>query len=462
MNMWIAEEQALQWYFLITDFAHMIAIYTNTVTNRLSYILRLIFCDILGTEFELTTDKDKFLQHKGPRISYTTERFDDGILICPSGLLFEDKIEQQKLNVTEWEGMKIFYQTSGTADLPFDIFSASFYMVSRYKEYLPCRKDKFKRFEATESLAYEGRFLEEPVINQWSLKLKDILQKKYPDFKFPVQKFQFISTIDVDNAYAFKHKGLLRTTGASLRSLLHGDINDFIVRILTLTGNMEDPYDTYDDIRLLEKKYGFTSLFFFLVGDYNRYDTNISLRKMPFRNLISIIASDHKVGIHPSTASNKNIAILQKEINRLMKVLRNPVTMSRQHFLMLEMPATYQRLIEAGILEDYSMGYASHTGFRAGICTPFRFYHLTEEKETDFVIHPFQVMDVTLQQYLKLNPDEAFEKIKILMDKVKKVKGTFIALWHNESLSDKGVWKGWRNVFEETVRMGTEEVTSDE
>ena len=79
------------------------------------------------------------------------------------------------------------------------------------------------------------------------------------------------------------------------------------------------------------------------------------------------------------------------------KCWRTRVTKSRQHFLAFELPTTYLKLIQSGILEDYSMGYASHLGFRAGICSPFRFYNLLEEKETDLVVYPFQVMDVTLQ-----------------------------------------------------------------
>ena len=227
------------------------------------------------------------------------------------------------LEISEWEGLKIFYRTSDTADLPFDIFSASFLMVSRYKEYLPYQKGEFLRFEATDSLAFQYGFLEEPVINQWSAKLKEILQKRYPELQFPERKFRFISTIDIDNAYAFKHKSFVRTVGALLRSLLHRDTNTFLSRVATLLGNDEDPYNTYCYIDQIENNYGFRSMFFFLVGDYNRYDTNISIRSLAFRNLIKSIAADHKVGIHPSMASHKNIAILQKEINRLAEVLEN-------------------------------------------------------------------------------------------------------------------------------------------
>jgi hypothetical protein len=433
----------------------MITIYSNTITGRLSYILKLIFNDLIGIGFELTSDREKFMQRTGPKIAYSQERLGDELLICPAGLVFEKEIKPQVIEISEWQGLKIFFQTASTADLPFDIFSASFLMVVRYKEYLPYQKSKYRRFEATESLACQYGFLEEPVVEQWSLKLKEIIRKRYPEMEFSERSFRFVSTIDVDNAYAFRHKSFLRTAGALLRSLLHLDANAFLARVATVLGNNEDPYNTYGYIDHVEKRYGLRSMFFFLVGDYSRYDTNISIRSLAFRNLIKSIAADHMTGIHPSMASHRSISILQKEVNRLAHVLDKKITKSRQHFLAFELPTTYQRLIQLGILEDYSMGYASHPGFRAGLCTPYRFYNLLEEKETDLTVYPFQVMDVTLQQYLRLNPGEAVKKIRELMDKVKKVNGTFVSLWHNESLSDKGVWKGWRKVFEETVRMGT-------
>jgi hypothetical protein len=459
--MWNTGEPELLSFYWTSKRLSMITIYSTIITSRLDYITRLIFQDILGIEFEITTDREKFHHLKGAKIGYNADRISDEVQICPAGLVFENDIKPQQLNITEWEGMKIFYQSPVKADLPFDIFSASFLMVSRYKEYLPYRKGKFSRFEAAESIAYQYGFLEEPVINQWTAKLKEILQLRYTTIHFPEKKFRFLSTIDIDNAYAFKHKGVLRTVGALLRSLLNRDMNTMVARISTLLGHDEDPYNTYNIIDQIEKKHGFASLFFFLVGDYTRYDTNISIQNLAYSKLVKCIADDHKVGIHPSVASNKNIAILHKEIQRLTKVLGSPVNRSRQHFLVFEMPSTYLKLMKEGITEDYSMGYASHAGFRAGICTPFRFYNLEEEKETDLIIYPFPVMDISLRQYMRLTPDEAIRKVRELMEKVKKVNGTFISLWHNESLSNKGVWQGWRRVFEEVARMGTEEGKSN-
>ena len=113
-----------------------------------------------------------------------------------------------------------------------------------------------------------------------------------------------------------------------------------------------------------------------------------------------------------------------------------------------------------GIKEDYSMGYASYPGFRAGTSSPFNFYDLAAEYETDLVIFPFAVMDVTLRQYLSLTPQEALDRIKNILQQVKQVEGTFLSLWHNESLSGQGIWKGWREVFEgmiEEVTMNNEQ-----
>jgi hypothetical protein len=429
----------------------MLTVYSDTISPRLEYILQLIFGELLGTEYEITSDKYKFSRLKSPKISYAKQKAGDELLIVPSGLLFEDEIRWQHIEVSEWQGMKIFYRTSENAEIPFDIFSAAFFLVSRYEEYISHHRDNLSRYEASESIAYKNGFLEEPVINQWTCQLKKILLQKFPEMKFNARKYQFLSTIDIDNAYAFKYKGFIRSTGALLRSLFNRDFNNFIARILTLLFNEDDPYNTYNYIDYIENKYGFSSVFFFLVGNYNRYDTNINIRKIAFRSLIRNIAADHKVGIHPSFGSNKKISILEEEIQRLHDLLGHAITKSRQHYLILDMPITYEKLINCGIEEDYSMGYATQPGFRAGICAPFKFYNLTKEQITDLTVYPFQIMDITLMQYLRLNPGHAVKKCLEIIEKIKRVDGLFISLWHNESLSDQGVWHGWRKVFETMV-----------
>ena len=160
-----------------------------------------------------------------------------------------------------------------------------------------------------------------------------------------------------------------------------------------------------------------------------------------------------QIGLHPSYASNTAERYLLREKQSLEKVTHRDLTMSRQHFLKLQFPETYRKLLQVDIQNDYSMGFAQQTGFRAGTCTPFLFYDLDLESETKLCIHPFQVMDATLHLYQKLPIVEAQKVITQLIQETKAVNGTFISLWHNETLSENAIWKNWRQVFEHTLQQ---------
>jgi hypothetical protein len=101
------------------------------------------------------------------------------------------------------------------------------------------------------------------------------------------------------------------------------------------------------------------------------------------------------------------------------------------------------------------MGYASQPGFRAGIAMPFLFFDLVKDETTTLTIHPVTLMDVTMKDYLRLNPVESLEKIKKMIRIIQQVNGEFVSLWHNESLGNTGRWEGWRPVYEEMVKMAS-------
>ena len=171
------------------------------------------------------------------------------------------------------------------------------------------------------------------------------------------------------------------------------------------------------------------------------------------QSLIKDISSKAVTGIHPSFASNQMPEKITVEKKRLKEITGDEVTKSRQHFLKLRFPDTYRNLLAAGITDDYTMGFAEDIGFRAGLCTPFLWYDLKEEKQTGLTVHPFAVMDGTLNNYLKLSPEQAVEKVKGIIQEVKNVKGEFITIWHNETLSDWREWKGWRDVYEKIIKL---------
>ena len=400
----------------------------------------------------MTNNVEDFKKYDGPKLSYTNNQLCDELFFVSRNLLFETGVTEQNISVFDYNNSKVFYATGKASALPFDVFAASFYLVSRYEEYLPHIRDEHDRFQPQDSLAFTNGFLQKPVVNTWILWIKELIQKKYPTIIFPEKKYKFISTIDIDNAYAYLEKGFTRSFGGYLKSILKFDKTEIIERTRVLFGLQKDPYDTYDFQLEILKKYKLKCIYFFLLGDYGVNDKNLPADSVKFQSLIKMLGDYARIGIHPSYGSNKNKWQLKKEVERLSKILHREVTLSRQHFLKLTLPETYRNLIDLDITDDYTMGFASQVGFRASICTPFNFYDLDMELETKLKIHPFAMMEGTLKDYMKVQPEDALPKIKFLIDEVKAVNGEFISLWHNESLSNQKLWSGWQPVYEEMVK----------
>lgn len=429
----------------------MLLIYTHKITHRNKYIFNLIFKDILGADFLLTADVEEFRQYPGARMSYTTNPVADEIHFTSRHLLFESGITEQNVPTFDHGGTKAFFATGKSSALPFDVFAASFYLVSRYEEYLPHIRDEHDRFDAKDSMAFTNGFLQKPVVNIWAKWIRQIIQKRYEEISFRQKKYEFISTIDIDNAYAYREKGFTRSIGGYLKSISTLNFPELAERTKVLLGLEKDPYDTYEFQLDILNKYKFGSIYFFLLGDYGVNDKNLPVESRKFQSLIKMLGDYATVGIHPSYGSNKDKEQLRKEVDRLSKVMHREVHHSRQHFLKLTLPETYRNLIDLDITDDYTMGFASQIGFRASICTPFNFYDLDMELETKLKVHPFAIMEGTLKYYMKVEPEDAMARIRPLIDEVKAVDGTFISLWHNDTLNDKGLWKGWRSVYEEMV-----------
>ncbi|MCB0811494.1 MAG: hypothetical protein KDB96_19625, partial [Flavobacteriales bacterium] len=158
------------------------------------------------------------------------------------------------------------------------------------------------------------------------------------------------------------------------------------------------------------------------------------------------------VGLHPSYASSGEAGRTAREKHRLEAETSSPVTVSRQHFLRLQVPDTFRELEQLGIREEHSLGFADRPGFRCGTCTPFPWYDVERERETSLVCWPFQVMDSALAYRMGLTPEEAAEEALRVAGLVREVNGTFVSVWHERFLSGHGREAGWESVFPRVVQ----------
>ena len=428
---------------------NQLLILVSGMSPRVHYIFDFIFLNQLGIAWEVTLSEADFKNYEGAKINYTSYRIGDHLFIKEYGLLTQKGVIDQQINLTEKNGLKIFFQED--CDTEFDIFSASFYLLSRYEEYLPHKADDFGRFKATQSLAYKNNFLKKPLVDIWICELKYLLKFRFPFLTLKENRFNAIMTYDIDIAYKYKGRGIFRTLGGILKYGLQKD-SSLKQRIATIQNKMKDPWDVYENLKVLSEKYQLPSIYFFLIGNKSRYDHNLSYNNKEMKSIVKQIQLFSEVGIHPSFKTSLQGGLTAKEIKRMEYLTNSKVTKSRQHYLKFSLPNTYTELFNLGIQEDYSMAYAESTGFRAGTSFPFYFYDLKNEKTVLINIFPAVCMEVTYRDFFKISAEDFLQECKCLADEVRKVNGTFISIWHNNTLGEDDKGQSWAVAHEKLMK----------
>lgn len=422
----------------------MLLIYSPKSTTRLQYICKFIFEEMLHTGYSLTIDEISFEKHDGNKINYSYKEFNNSFQIAPHGLLFQNGIKPQQIDCFKEKDFTVFFK-SNIDNYPFDIFSAAFYLISRYEEYLPHEKDLYGRYAHENSIAHREGFLKTPLVNIWINNFASVLQKKYTTLNFQSLTFNYQPTYDIDMAWSYKEKGFVRNTLGFIK-------NPSLERLSTLIGKNDDPFDCYDFLDELHTQYNLKPLYFFLVAKENgQYDKNILPYNEAMQELIKVHAEKYDIGIHPSWKSYDAIEILKEEKATLENISGKEIQSSRQHYIKFNLPEGYKRLIEAEVKNEYSMGYGTINGFRASVASSYFWYDLINEKITTLRIHPFCFMDANCFYAQKLSVEESFEELIHYYNENKKVNGEMITVFHNSILGTGKEFIGWSDLYKKFI-----------
>jgi hypothetical protein len=428
-------------------------IYTPRITSRIRYITDYLFRDYLLFNCVLTDSESEFQASESIKLSYGKCPLGNELFIGQHILLLDNGIESQAIDLLEFGGMPAFFTVDAQGSpFPFDVFAAAFYLITRYEEYLPFTPDKFGRYSPKNALAVKAGFLDKPLVNIWAQRLLAELQRRYPDVTFPKRKFDYLPTYNIDQPYAYLHRGIWHNLGGLLKHLFQKRFQEAKGQFQTMIRYRKDPYDTHGFQLALRHQFGFSPRYFVLCALHaSSYEQTLPCNSRYVKRLIQRIKEGGTMGIHLSFGASSDKEKIEKEKRKLSELAGNQIDMSRQHYLLLSMPQTYQSLLDNGIKEDYSMGYASRAGFRASVATPFRWFDLSKNEVTSLVVYPFAYMDGALNHSLKLQRADAERLIKKLTDEVKAVDGLFISSWHNSSLCNSGRWNGWRAIYKHSI-----------
>lgn len=421
-------------------------IYTNHITPRFQYVVNFLNQVYNGPVKVMTAIEG--VPSNSVVINYSTETLPfPCFTVNPRGLLSETGVRDQNIQCSVSNDVTIFFQTAG--DFPFDIFAATFYLLSRYEEYLPYAPDQFGRYPHQASLAFQQNFLKQPVVNKWWQLFSRAVEEKL-SFTIPANKpFTFLPTYDIDIAWSYKQKGFWRNTGGFFRDLLKGHFKQVGERIQVLRGRRRDPFDAYGWLNQLHENHNLKPYYFFLLAHQpTAYEKNIAPGNKALQALIQDHLIRYPVGIHPSWKSSLDISVMQQEIQTLTAIAGKPVQASRQHYIKLTLPVTYRQLLQEGIRYEFSMGYGSINGFRASVASPFYWYDLEQEQQTELLLFPFCFMDANAYYEQHDSPEAALTEMQQLYHSVKAVNGLFSTLWHNNFLGTDPTFAGWKEIYE--------------
>ncbi|MEM0518255.1 MULTISPECIES: DUF7033 domain-containing protein [Aequorivita] len=427
----------------------MLLIYTQKLTPRISYIFKHICLRILGIDVIFTSVIDEFIAHTGPKISYGKKPLGNEMFFQSDGLLEQQGLEAIEVTVKKWNNTYGFFSVSNISTLPFDIFAASFFMLTRYEEYLPHVKDEKGRFMASESLAYKEGFLQQPIVDIWAYIFKEKLLSAFPEINFPAKKIAIHPVIKAAQPYAYKQKGFFRSLVGYFHSLARGKFREIISRTQVLIGYKRDPIDTFKWMINIANRSNFKLTVFFLLGNALSFNESMNTHRQKFKLLIKYVSDYKDVGLIFSYNALKNYNVLKTEKRRMEEITNRALDSSMNSEFLVNLPDIYRHLVELEVYRDFTMVFRDTIGFRAGTCTPFLFYDLDFEIKTPLVVHPAAMTTFAFQKKYASDIDKIVGQT---IAEVEKVNGTFTMIFSNKDFSSEANNKVWRAIFSEKLQ----------
>jgi len=338
-----------------------------------------------------------------------------------------------------------------------DIFASSFFMLTRWEEYVNKNRDNYNRFPATESLAYKNNFLDRPIINEYVEMLWNMF--RYLDIKQNrmVREYELILTHDVDYLYYWKgYKQFLRQIASDIikkKDILLALKNSKEYVFIKIK-KIKDPYDTFDWIMDKSEEIGVKSRFYFMSGGVTQYDNRYNISEEKSLDLIEKIKSrGHIIGIHPSYNAYNNFEQLKKEKDLLASITQEFIEEGREHYLRFEAPTTWQIWEDNGLKIDSTCGYSDKIGFRCGTSDVYSVFNFLTRKQLKLKERPLIVMETSLiGNYTNfITSKDLIDKINYLKNKTIKYHSTFVLLWHNSNLTVEQKIN-YKNVYEHILK----------
>ena len=456
----------------------MILVFTHKVSHALQYVLEEIFSKHFHVKFEITNNQEHYQSATNTlKIKYTplNDSELEGLWIPNSEFLNRNLNEINDVNLfskIDWIPMKKVEIMDSTfikmlnllnlqnenfklhehyslrpvyfpmkSELGFDIFSHVFVLLSNIEEIILSKDsenlDKYKRIKSNKLSFVKTQMHLLPMVEIAIERLKDFLKLELNEKR----EFQIIPTADIDQCFRFKGKPIYKILGGALKNP-----KTIVSRFLSLFSKT-DSFTPSETVQTILSQNPNSKIFWLCNNKQSKLNKQAKRSNVEFQEEIIQSVKYSDIGIHPSYQLSKEIEIYAEEKNWLMQISKQEIVHSRQHYIHLTLPKTYQILEKMNIENDWSMGFNDNIGYRTGTCLPYFWFDISTNEKTNLIINPFVIMDVSFKNYLKINSLQANQLGKLFKQSIKQYKGIFCFIFHNESVSETDGWQGWKNTI---------------
>jgi hypothetical protein len=427
----------------------------NNIPER-EYIVKTLFSDFLGLAYNLKFDHT---------IQHYSISFDDCVLEIRDGFFNRYPGDLSYLKSEALPGKVIAATNDFTfeSDVPviygnpeisisekkiscgIDIFASSFFMLSRWEEYVGQVKDDHERFPFSESAAFKNGFLHRPVVNEYVEMLWNMLIRLGYQGKRKERNYELVLTHDIDH---MDYPRILRILAADVlkRRNLKRAWEHFQYYVISRS----NPFDTFGFILDISEKLGLKSHFYFMAANTGKSpDTTFYLNSKRFRKKIrEIKARGHLIGFHPGYYVYNDEIKWSNEKNLLSEAAQCNIVEGRQHYLRFGFPETI-RIWENNRMDiDSTLGYANKEGYRCGTGDLYPVFDCLNRKELHLKERPLIIMDGTLKRQYSL--DQSLKVMREYMALAKRYNSTLTILFHNSSFYGEE-WEGYDDLYKKAL-----------
>lgn len=313
-------------------------------------------------------------------------------------------------------------------DLPLAILLT----LSCWEEALDSPRDVHGRFQARNSIAFMGKFLDRPVVDEYGLAFEQAMGMLYPSWEKTNRKLRIKVTHDADHVgIPFRWATVIRH--AVRAGAVHHSVRDMLSRI---SGVEPAELRSVRNIATASIQHGLKSTIYWKAAQRGLYDSGYDPRQPKVREVVNWLDEvGMESGVHPGYNTFRAPEKLRREVAILRELLGTRPLGGRQHYLRWN-PDMWLDYENCGLAYDSSVAFAEQVGFKAGTCLPYHPWLFALNRPADLMEIPLVVMDRTLLSYMGLNKAQALQTVQTLMDRCQMVGGVFTIVWHNDVFLD--------------------------